>query len=277
MKARRPVLLAVAHGSRDPAATDAVLGLTAQVARLAPGVGVRTAFIEIAQPDLGTALAAAVRDAGDVVIVPLLLSTGYHVRHDIAGAAASVAVTTATTQVAAPATDSPGETGLAADARTGRIGRAGRVHVAAPLGPDARLVPALADRLAEAGAPAGTPIVLAAAGSSDSRAVADTQRQAELLAGHLGVPVVAAYLSARRPTVDEAVATLSARTGGSVAVAAYLLAPGLFHDRLRRSTAAWVSTPLAGHPAVADLVLRRYGAAWHRDHDRGGLYAPTRR
>jgi sirohydrochlorin ferrochelatase len=254
------VLLAVAHGSRDPAAAEAVLGLTAQVAGLAPGVDVRTAFLELAQPDLTTALAAAVRDAGDVVIVPLLLSAGYHVRHDIAGAAASVAVTTAATHVAALATVSPGETGLAADARTGGIGRAGRVRVAAPLGPDARLVPALADRLAEAGAPRGTPIVLAAAGSCDPQAVADTQRQAELLAGHLGVPVVAAYLSASQPTVDEAMAVLATRTGSPVAVATYLLAPGLFYDRLRRSKAAWVSAPLAGHPAVADLVLHRHQA-----------------
>jgi sirohydrochlorin ferrochelatase len=241
------VLLAVAHGSRDPAAAEAVLGLTAQVAGLAPGVDVRTAFIELAQPDLTTALAAAVRDAGDVVIVPLLLSAGYHVRHDIAGAAASVAVTTAATHVAALA-------------RMGGIGRAGRVRVAAPLGPDARLVPALADRLAEAGAPRGTPIVLAAAGSCDPQAVADTQRQAELLAGHLGVPVVAAYLSASQPTVDEAMAVLATRTGSPVAVATYLLAPGLFYDRLRRSKAAWVSAPLAGHPAVADLVLHRHQA-----------------
>jgi sirohydrochlorin ferrochelatase len=258
MRARRPVLLAVAHGSRDPAAADAVLGLTAQVTGLAPGVDVRTAFIEFAQPDLATALPAAVRHAGDVVIVPLLLSAGYHVWHDIAGATGSIAVTTASTHVGAPATDAPGGTGPAADARPGGTGRAGRVRAAAPLGPDARLVPALADRLAEAGAPAGTPIVLAAAGSGDPQAAADTQRQAQLLAGHLGVPVVAAYLSASGPTVDEAVATLAARTGGPVAVATYLLAPGVFHDRLRRSTAAWVSAPLAAHPAVADLVLHRY-------------------
>jgi sirohydrochlorin ferrochelatase len=236
----RPVLLAVAHGSRDPAAADAVLGLSAQVARLTPGVDVRTAFIEVMQPDLATALTAAVRDAGDVIIVPLLLSAGYHVRHDIAGAAARVA----------------GAQGVA-DAG---MGGTGGVMVAAPLGPDARLVPVLADRLAEAGVPGGTPVVLAAAGSRDPQAADDTRRQAALLATHLGVRVVAGYLSASQPTVDEAVATLSACTGGPVAVATYLLAPGLFHDRLRRSKAAWVSSPLAGHPAVADLVLHRFQA-----------------
>jgi sirohydrochlorin ferrochelatase len=245
MRAHPPVLLAVAHGSRDPAAADAVLGLTAQVAGLAPGVDVRTAFIELAQPDLATALAAAVRDAGDVVIVPLLLSAGYHVRHDIAGAAATAGSASAA---------SAAKHGLADDGLGG-------LAVAAPLGPDARLVPALAGRLTEAGVPGGTPVVLAAAGSSDPQAVADTERQAELLAAHLGVQVMAAYLSASQPTVDEAVAILAARTGGPVAVATYLLAPGLFHDRLRRSAAAWVSAPLTGHRAVAGLVLHRFRAA----------------
>lgn len=227
MSVSRPVLLAVAHGSRDPAAQRAVRALCAQVSSLAPDVDVRTAFLQNAEPSLASVLAGAVREVGPagVIIVPLLLAAGYHVRHDIARAAAAT--------------------------RTG---------VADPLGPDARLVPALADRLAAAGVPAGTPVVLAAAGSSDPQAAADTEHQAQLLADHLGVPVGAAYLSASRPAVDELVAALSARTGAPVAVAAYLLAPGFFHDRLRRTPAAWVSSPLAGHPAVASLILHRYHA-----------------
>lgn len=251
MRVRRPVLLAVAHGSRDPAAQLAVHALCAQVSGLAPGVDVRPAFLQNAEPSLAAALADAADSTSDVVIVPLLLSAGYHVRHDIAGA---VAATRAA--ATAPATAPVGRTGVMADASAG-----GGVGVAAPLGPDARLVPALADRLAEAGVPDGTPVVLAAAGSSDPQAAADTERQAELLAAYAGVPVVAAYLSASRPAVDEAVAALSACTGRPVAVAAYLLAPGFFQDRLRRSPAAWVSGPLTGHPAVAGLVLHRFHCA----------------
>jgi sirohydrochlorin ferrochelatase len=41
-------------------------------------------------------------------------------------------------------------------------------------------------------------------------------------------------------------------------VASYLLAPGVFQDRLRASGAAWVSAPLGDHPAVAGLVLDRF-------------------
>jgi sirohydrochlorin ferrochelatase len=220
----RPVLLAVAHGSRDPAAQQTVLSLAGRAGGLAPGVEVRTAFVQHAGPSLAEALAAA--SGRHVTVVPLLLSAGYHLGTDIGGAA----------------------------------GRAG-VPVAAPLGPDPGLVPALADRLRAAGAPAGTPVVLAAAGSTDPRAAGDARHQAALLASHLQAPVLAAFASAARPTVGEAVADLAARTGGPVAVASYLLAPGVFAGRLRASGAAWVSAPLGDHPAVAGLVLERFRRA----------------
>jgi sirohydrochlorin ferrochelatase len=70
--------------------------------------------------------------------------------------------------------------------------------------------------------------------------------------------VVAAFASAARPTVDEAVTFLAGLTGKPVAVAAYLLAPGLFHDQLWLSSGTWVSAPLGDHPAVADLIVDRF-------------------
>ena len=217
----RPVLLAVAHGSRDPGAQQAVRSIAGRAAGLAPGTEVRAAFVQNAEPSLADALAAA--GPRHVVIVPLLLSAGYHLSQDIGEAAA----------------------------------RAG-IPVAAPLGPGPGLVPALADRLRAAGTPPGTPVVLAAAGSTDPRAAGDVRNQAALLAAHLQAPVLAAFASAGRPTVAEAVAALAARTGGPVAVASYLLAPGVFHDRLRASGAGWVSAPLGDHPAVAAQILDRF-------------------
>jgi sirohydrochlorin ferrochelatase len=216
-----PVLIAVAHGSRDPQAQRTVTALARQVGELAPGVEVRAAFVQNAEPSLAGVLAATARRR--VVVVPLLLSAGYHLSHDIEETAARAGV---------PVTD--------------------------PLGPGPALVPALAHRLRAAGVPAGTPAVLAAAGSTDPRAAADARAQAALLAAHVGAPVWAAFASTGQPTVDEAVAALTAGTGGPVAVASYLLAPGVFHDRLRASGAAWVSAPLGDHPTVAGLVLDRF-------------------
>jgi sirohydrochlorin ferrochelatase len=219
----RPTLLAVAHGSKDPAAKAAITELAREVNRFAPVLKVRVAFIQHAEPSLGDELSAAGENA---VIVPLLLSNGYHLATDIAGAAS------------------------AAGAR-----------VAGLLGPDTLLVTALAGRLAEAGVPDGTPVVLAAAGSTDPAAQRDAQRQAELLAERLEAPVTAAFLSAGGPRVAEAVAELAAREGRDVAIASYLLAPGHFQDQLAGAGARWVTAPLGGHPAMAGLVIDRYRTA----------------
>jgi sirohydrochlorin ferrochelatase len=234
------MLLAVAHGSRDGRAQAAVRSLAAGVSALAPGIGVRAAFLQHARPSLAGALATA----GPAAVVPLLLAGGYHLSRDIAPLA--------------------GQAGL---------------PVAGPLGPDPRLVTALADRLAEAGTPDGAPVVLAAAGSADPLARAAASRQAAMLAAHRRAPVLAAFAAAGHPTVTEAVAILAGPAAVPVAVAAYLLAPGQFHDRLTGTGASWVSAPLAGHPALAALVLDRYLVAvgqagpHNRGHDLTSLAA----
>ena len=51
-----PVLLAVAHGSRDPAAQDCVLALTGRAATLSGGARVATAFVQNAAPSLAEGL-----------------------------------------------------------------------------------------------------------------------------------------------------------------------------------------------------------------------------
>jgi sirohydrochlorin ferrochelatase len=224
-----PTLLAVAHGSRHPAAASATAALVRQVERLAPVLDVRLAYVQHAEPNLPDALDAA---GPDVVIVPLLLSSGYHLTTDIGGAV-TAADTAMTARMPAP-------------------------RVAGPLGPDPLLVTALASRLSEAGVPGGTPVVLAAAGSSDPHAAAEVAAQADLLAAELGVLVVPAFAAAGQPSVAAAVAELRAGTGGPVAVATYLLAPGQFHDKLAGSGADWVTEPLGDHPAVAALIIDRY-------------------
>jgi len=224
-----PTLLAVAHGSRHPAATATITALVRQVERLAPVLDIQIAYVQHAEPSLADALDAT---GPDVVIVPLLLSTGYHLTTDIAGAA--TAIDTAITA-----------TGLGP-------------RVAGPLGPDPLLVTALTMHLGEAGVPAGIPVVLAAAGSSDPQAAEEIEAQANLLASELGVPVIVGYAAAGRPTVSEAVADLRMRASRPVAVATYLLAPGQFHDRVVQSGADWVTAPLGDHPAVAALIIDRY-------------------
>ncbi|WP_175411115.1 sirohydrochlorin chelatase [Streptomyces sp. TRM64462] len=230
---RPPALVAVAHGSRDPRALPTVSALLDQVRDLRPGLPVRLGHIELNEPLLTDTL-SGLRDGTDAVLVPLLFGRGYHVKHDIPGAADS----------AAP-----------------RI----RVRVAAPLGPHPLLVDALHDRLTEAGWRTGARasrtagVVLAAAGSRDPDSAAGTRRLAALLSERLGgVPVTAAYASAASPTVPEAVRELTARGRTRIAVASCFTAPGLFATR-SAAAAPWIAAePIGPHPALARLVLHRY-------------------
>ncbi|WP_434589188.1 sirohydrochlorin chelatase [Streptomyces sp. A5-4] len=229
-----PTLVAVAHGSRDPGALRTVTTLLERVRELRPGLEVRLGHIELNAPLLPDTLAGV--DRGDVVLVPLLLGRGHHVKHDLPQAAAT-----------APHL---------------------RTRVAAPLGPHPLLVETLYARLTEAGwrdadaADRGSGVVLAAAGSRDPESAADTRRTAALLSERLGgVPVLPAYASAASPTVPQALRALAARGRHRAAVASYFTAPGRFATQ-SAAAAPWLATaPLGAHAAMARLVLLRYDQA----------------
>ncbi|MHC5559976.1 sirohydrochlorin chelatase [Kocuria sp. U4B] len=233
-----PVLLACAHGTRSPAGRTAVARLVEAVAARLPGTEVVPTWVDVQTPDL---VERTEQFAGrPAVVVPLLLSAGYHVYVDVARAAA-----------------------------------ADEEHSATPaLGPDPALARLLARRVHEAcersGAPLGErdAVVLATAGSSDQRAVADCAVVAEQLAQELGRPVTVSYLAAVRPRVPEAVSAVRAglAEGGRVVVANYLLAPGYFLDLSHRAGADVDTDPLVvpeGEvPAeLVDVVVARYRSA----------------
>ncbi len=63
-----------------------------------------------------------------------------------------------------------------------------------------------------------------------------------------------------------AIAALRAEGVRRVAVAQWILAPGLLPDRITAAAAAAgvpVAAPLGAHPAVADLVVDRHARAQH--------------
>ncbi|MCX3058653.1 sirohydrochlorin chelatase [Streptomyces sp. GXMU-J5] len=238
----RPALVLVAHGSRNPLALATVTALAERVRAQRPELDVRLGHIELNEPLLSDTLAdlppghGTSTDAAafpDAILVPLLLSRGHHVKHDIPEAAA------------------------AADHLVTRV--------AAPLGPHPLLAEALHDRLTEAGWPAAptrrTGVVLAAAGSRDPDAATDTRRTAALLARRLGVPVVPAYASAATPDVRTAVRALAARGRTRTAVASYFTAPGRFATETSAAAPGVAAAPLGDHPSLARLILHRYDSA----------------
>jgi sirohydrochlorin ferrochelatase len=236
----RPTLVAVAHGSRDPGALRTVRALLELVRARRPDVPVRLGHIELNEPLLDDTLAAL---RGEVVLVPLLLGRGHHVKHDLPGALA----------------------------RASHL----RGRVAAPLGPHPLLAEVLHARLVQAGWRRGDhdAVVLAAAGSRDPESAVDTGRTAALLSARLGgVPVVPAYAAEGR-TVPEVVAELAANGYRGTAVASYFTAPGRFATQTAAAARRIAARPLGAHPAMAELIWRRYDQA----RVRGPVHRPALR
>ncbi|WP_427885056.1 sirohydrochlorin chelatase [Kribbella sp. GL6] len=216
-------LVAVAHGTADPVGLGAVREVVRQVARQRSGVAVSLGYVDLVAPVLPELVHRITRDVDQAVVVPLLLSSGYHVYVDVA-----------------------------AEARR----YPGRVHAAAALGPDPVLVEILADRLGDLAQI--DQVVLAAAGSSDPRAHADCETTAALLAHRVDRPVHVGYISG---SGDRLPAVLD-RTPGRLAIATYLLAPGFFNTLVQRHAGPHpVTPPLAPDPRLATLALRRYDEA----------------
>ena len=221
-----PVLVGCSHGTDSVLGRAAIRSILTDVVEMRPDLLVREAFVDVQTPEVADVVAAAGEAQLDVVVVPFLLSVGFHVRVDIAAAVE------------------------------------GRNAVAAPpLGPDERLVDVLVDRLTQAGLAEGDAVVLAAAGSTDADAAVAVEEITARLAGRLGRPVRIGYGAGAHPRLPETVAAARATGSARVVVASYLLAPGFFHGRVLASGADVVTEPLAPDPRLAAVVLDRYDAA----------------
>ena len=135
------------------------------------------------------------------------------------------------------------------------------VAVTAAMGPDPALTRIMAVRLRAAGWKPGDAVVFAAAGSSDSRARQDVRRAAGMLAEQLDAPVKIAYVATGTPRVPEVVSSLRESGAERVYIASYLLAHGLFHQRLHDAGADGVADPIGVHPGVVRLIVDRYRSA----------------
>jgi len=133
--------------------------------------------------------------------------------------------------------------------------------VPAVLVPAQDTVRVVVERLLESGWQSSDSVVLAAAGTSDPNAQRDLRVTAALLSAALGQRVELAYAATGEPSVGSAVAGLRERGARRVVVASYLLADGLFQDRLRASGADVVAEPLGTHPDVVRLIASRFRRA----------------
>src|SRR5690606_3602823 len=80
-------LVACSHGTRSPAGRTVIARIRAALAAAVPEALVREAYVDVEQPEVAGVVAEAAAH-GPVVVVPLLLSTGFHTGVDIAAAVA---------------------------------------------------------------------------------------------------------------------------------------------------------------------------------------------
>jgi sirohydrochlorin ferrochelatase len=225
-------LVLAAHGTRDPAGIAEIDAMAAAVGARLPDVAIGVGYVDVLEPTLAAVLSGVSADSL-VIVVPLFLTAGYHVRVDVPAAVAAY-----------PHRD---------------------VRVTPALGPDPALIGVAAAQLQAAGARPHDAVVLAAAGSAAPQAIAEAHAAGRLL----GAPV--GFIGSGIPLVASVVRVLRDRGARTVAVASWLLAPGLFHSRLTTVGADIVAPPLGAHPAVIDLIVRRYlaaarGATWLGAH-----------
>ncbi|MFF2525222.1 sirohydrochlorin chelatase [Streptomyces liangshanensis] len=243
---RPPVLLVVAHGSRDPRHAATVRALARRVRALRPGLRVETGFLDFVAPSVPEVLDRLAREcaphAVEVVAQPLLLTRAFHAKTDI-----------------------PAVLREASERLPGL-----RVRQAGVLGPSRLLLGALERRLYEAGLAhadrSATGVVLASAGSSDPEAaavIAGIAREWERRAGWFAVRP--AFASASSPRTEDAVRALRAEGARRVAVAPYVIAPGRLPDRIVAGAAEGGADVLAevlgAAPELAKLLLARYDEA----------------
>lgn len=224
-RAGRPPLVLALHGTRSAAGQAVASDLAAAVAATLPGVEVHLGWADVLAPTLTETLSGV----GEAVVVPGFLTAGYHVTSDLPAAVEA---------------------------------SGGRARLADPIGP--QLVAAVADRLEEAGDPADA-VVLGAAGSMRRRSLEEVAAAARQLSALIGRPVTPGYLTAADPGVSDAVARLRMSGHRRVAIASYLLAPGVFADRLHEAGADLVSAPIGVHPLVVEAVRSAYAARVDRE------------
>lgn len=230
----QPALFIVGHGTRDADGVAEFHRFVDVVRTEARGVHVRGGFIELAEPDLDTAIdelvASGAADAG-IVAVPLVLLGAGHMKNDGPGALArarhrhpGVAIT---------------------------YGRELGVHPTV-----LALAEARAREVMGTAAPADHAVVLVGRGSSDPDANSDLYKAGRLVWDHRDLGLVEpAFISLAPPSVAEAMDRCRRLGAHTITVVPYFLFAGVLPDRIGTEARAWATA----HPDVDVRVGRHFG------------------
>jgi sirohydrochlorin ferrochelatase len=214
-----PTLLAAVHGTRSPAGQATTRALISRVRGVRPSLTVDLCFLDLLEPGLTSRLSSL---AGPVVVVPVLLSAGYHVHDDIPAAAAD------------------------------------RATVARHLGPDRVLSNVLAARLAAVGGDAADTVALVASPSTRASAARDLATAASDLAALLGRTVQPLTVGA---TLPDSLAALPGRVAVATYLLSEGHFFNTLRAAASGAGAVAVADPLGADPAIAGLIVARYDEA----------------
>jgi sirohydrochlorin ferrochelatase len=237
-------LLLVGHGSRSAAGVAEYWTFADVLRSCAPHLDVGCGFIELAEPDLDTAIDELVAGgATSVVAVPLVLLGAGHLKNDGPNALHRARTRHPSVEFA----------------------------YARDLGIHPLVLGVAEDRIrATVGDDGGDwAVVVVSRGSSDPDANADLYKVARLLWDSRGLGLVEpAFVSLARPSVTEALDRCARLGARHIAVFPYFLFTGVLVDRIREQTDAWAAehpdieirpvAHLGADPRIAELALERH-------------------
>lgn len=240
-----PSLVIAGHGTRHAEGAAVAADLVARVRALLPGVRVEAGFVELTPPTISEALSGVLSEEnGPVVVVPLMLGAGGHVRDDIPEAVDRAA------QV------NPGLT----------------IQITRHLGAPAGMIDAARQRIDAAAADwAGseTAVVFVGRGCSVTSANADHVRLSRMLWETGGYPlVVPAFIQVVGPTIAEALDQAKAAGFRRIVVMPHYLFPGVLSTWAAAAVERWnadnpgsqarLAGVLGACPELAEVVVKRY-------------------
>lgn len=252
-------LIIAAHGSRDPQGVAVCRELVERVAALLPDVAVSVGFVELAEPDIATAVAGALGAAsspGGCVVVPLMIGTGAHVTRDIPEAVAE---------------------------GVSRAGR-GMAELTAHLGTPVGMRKAMRARISAAmgeWAPDETTVVFLGRGTLHPQANAAHCALARLHREEGGYrDVLPAYIQVTEPDLSTALDQAAQLGADKIVIAPHFLFPGRLRTWTHEQASAWasgnpglevrVAEIIGPAPELAELVVQRYREGEVRLMARGG-------
>jgi sirohydrochlorin cobaltochelatase len=235
-------LLIVGHGSREARANQAFEALVAEHRR--DDLTIAHAYVELCRPGVDEALIELGRQHQRVVVLPLFLFLVGHTKNDIP-------IALARARAAAPHVD---------------------FIAARELGVHPALVELAHQRAAEAGATAGSALVMVGRGSSDPDANAEFYKVARLVGEGRGFGwILPAFIGVTTPLLPDVLESAARSRPERVVVVPYFLFDGRLGDKLRAQVAEmqarypWIRTAVAGtlgpDPRLHQVIDERVDAA----------------